>query len=295
MKPTRECIEDLVVRGRRGELSTDEQRRLQIALETSQENRLLYEVGSGFDQESSVSPGDDELMARLAERVEAARRSRELRLPRRMPLLLAGGVLALTTAAAAGWVARQRLIGAEAPTFSGRHVTEATEQRAPESKRRASAALRPSAPDARPRLEGEPETQSSTSPRRPPAASPEPAGPNELFVKANRARRSGQTGRAMHLYQQLQSRHPGSAEAQHANLTLAELYLQNGSPTAALDHFRRYRGRALAAEALWGEARALRRLGRSAEERRGLQNLIERFPGSAYADAARKRLGKGPD
>jgi TolA-binding protein len=94
----------------------------------------------------------------------------------------------------------------------------------------------------------------------------------------------------MALYERLSSVAPGTSEAQQAELALGELNLQKGTPDRALLHFRRYRGQAMGAEALWGEARALRQLGRSAEERATLDTLGRRFPSSPYAAPARKRL-----
>ena len=46
----------------------------------------------------------------------------------------------------------------------------------------------------------------------------------------------------------------------------------------------------LAPEALWGEAQSLYALGRAAEARRSLSMLLQRYPDSAYAGAARAKL-----
>jgi TolA-binding protein len=46
----------------------------------------------------------------------------------------------------------------------------------------------------------------------------------------------------------------------------------------------------LAEEALVGRAQALAKLGRAQAEARAWQRLIERFPGSAHAPAARRRI-----
>jgi TolA-binding protein len=77
-------------------------------------------------------------------------------------------------------------------------------------------------------------------------------------------------------------------------MTLGSLHLQRGAAAAALPHFGRYLraapSGALASEALWGEAQALSALGRRADAESRLRQLVERFPGSAYAAAARVKL-----
>jgi TolA-binding protein len=95
------------------------------------------------------------------------------------------------------------------------------------------------------------------------------------------------------LYTELATRYPGSAEANLAELSLAKLFLASGDSERALAYFRRAgaTGGALGSEALWGEAEALRALGRTGEERSTLERLLKRYPSGAYAKAARKRLG----
>ena len=81
-------------------------------------------------------------------------------------------------------------------------------------------------------------------------------------------------------------------EANLAELSLGNLLLQTGDASGALTHFRRAGSTgALGSEALWGEANALKKLGRSGEERQTLERLLARYPDGAYAKAARKRLG----
>jgi len=98
----------------------------------------------------------------------------------------------------------------------------------------------------------------------------------------------------MLLYDALQNRFPGSAEANAADMALGMLRLQRGSARSALDHFTRYLSRnpraELAPEALWGKAQALSGLGRGAEARRSYASLLERYPDSTYAAAARAKL-----
>jgi TolA-binding protein len=50
----------------------------------------------------------------------------------------------------------------------------------------------------------------------------------------------------------------------------------------------------LAAEALYGQARALTQLHREVEARRIWADLLARFPDSIFADVARSQLGARP-
>jgi len=115
----------------------------------------------------------------------------------------------------------------------------------------------------------------------------------ELFSNANQARRASDPARATQLYRLLQRKFPGSEEAQLSLVTLGSLQLNGGNPAGALTTFNRYLsrgGRSLEAEALYGQAQALRRLGRSGEERNAWERLLARHPGSGYAPQARDRL-----
>jgi Flp pilus assembly protein TadD len=113
-----------------------------------------------------------------------------------------------------------------------------------------------------------------------------------LFARANQQRLSGDTRGAVVLYQMLTERHPGTPEANLAELSLGNLLLQSGDASGALTHFRRAGSTgALGSEALWGEANALKALGRTSEERRTLERLLALHPDGAYVKAARKRLG----
>ncbi|MGH7436313.1 MAG: hypothetical protein ACRENE_11630, partial [Polyangiaceae bacterium] len=87
------------------------------------------------------------------------------------------------------------------------------------------------------------------------------------------------------------------SEATAAHLSLGMLLLQGGQAGAALDELRWYRlggAGAMVPEALWGESQALHDLGRSAEERSVLEELLRGYPASAFAAAARRRLADLP-
>ena len=291
MTSTRRCVEDLIVRARRGELSSAEQAELDEALASSREAGLLFQAGLGFDAASPILPEDEQLVARLADAV-ARPRSATLRRSSRSVLMVAALILATATAAAAGrWLGlRISHSPPQAPrtTVAAKRSAPATAQRQP--------APTPVQLDAAPPDAGSPEP--SPHARRMPAVAPPASGhatdktPAELFTAANRARREGRTADAVRLYEQLVRAHAASPEAQQATLTLGEIHLRAGDASSALECFRRFRGGAMAPEALWGEARALRLLGRVAGERQALQRLTEGFSASAYAEAARKRLAE---
>jgi TolA-binding protein len=113
----------------------------------------------------------------------------------------------------------------------------------------------------------------------------------ELFSAANSARVHGDMPLAMALYGRLESEFPRSTEAMTAHLSLGVLFLQQGRPGRALDEFRRCRTLGMSTpEVLWGEAQSLQQLGHAEEERTVLEELLQKYPTSAYAAAARKRL-----
>lgn len=115
----------------------------------------------------------------------------------------------------------------------------------------------------------------------------------QLFSDANQARRASNPARATELYRLLQRKFPRSQEAQLSLVTLGSLQLNGGNAGGALATFNRYLshgGRSLEAEALYGKAQALRRLGRTSEERSVWERLLARYPGSGYAPQARERL-----
>ncbi|WP_437969467.1 tetratricopeptide repeat protein [Sorangium sp. So ce260] len=129
------------------------------------------------------------------------------------------------------------------------------------------------------------------------AAPPSSASTAEqLFRDANDARRAGSSRRAIELYRSLQKSFATSPEATLSLVSLGSLLLNTGSPAAALAQFDRYLGvagaRPLAVEALYGRGRALRALGRSADEAQSWRRLLREHPGSPYVEHARRRLAE---
>jgi TolA-binding protein len=112
---------------------------------------------------------------------------------------------------------------------------------------------------------------------------------SQLFADASEARRAGDVETAIVLYQRLCAEYPSSVEAGDAKVLMGNLLLSQRSPRAALREFEGYGSGALTAEALWGQAQALRKLG-SPDERAVLERLARDYASSPYAGAAQKRL-----
>jgi TolA-binding protein len=283
--------EDLLVRARRQQLDDEDERRLEVSLNSSRELSLLYEAGVGFDAEASVLPGDEARAARLVDRTlseldqdgagRKAPRSRGA--ARYFALSVACGVL-LSVAAASAWqYGRARWFGPAAVELPSRVASRPAAVPASPGPQHGAMPEPPSEPVASP----EP---SSTLPKPASAASAKSApSARELFTRASSARRRGDVEAAIALYEQLLSSHPSSVEAEDARLVLGNLRLEQRSPRAALNQFESYGSGALSLEALWGKAEALRKL-QSPDERAVLEQLVRDYPDSPYAAAAQKRL-----
>jgi TolA-binding protein len=114
-----------------------------------------------------------------------------------------------------------------------------------------------------------------------------------LFEEANTVRHRGQTVEASALYRALRAQFPNSAEARLSVALVARMQLDQGESAAALAGFDAYLSSsdtALREEAMVGRVRALQRLGHDEEARSAAQTLLELYPSSAFAPAARKLL-----
>jgi TolA-binding protein len=114
-----------------------------------------------------------------------------------------------------------------------------------------------------------------------------------LFAEANRARRDGNTGRALTLYRKLQHEYPSSAESQTSIALCAKIMLDRGDSAAAAADYNRYLREGtpvLNAEALVGRARALEQLGQPDAAIAAWREVEERFPGTVHARLAATRL-----
>jgi TolA-binding protein len=117
-----------------------------------------------------------------------------------------------------------------------------------------------------------------------------------MFAQANAVRRSGDLRRAIGLYQALRRDFPESSESRLATVSEGDLLLGLGDAAGAIVAYDMYlrnaRGGSLMEEALFGRARCLAGLRRATEERQAWEELMRRFPQSAYQTAAAKRLAE---
>jgi TolA-binding protein len=295
-------LEDLSARTRRGSLSAAERRSFERALAADPSLRVAHQVGSDFDRAFAVRPGDDELIARVVDRVVRAPRSaaaggRALKIG-----FILAATLAATSAGAALWKASQKPRQGSA-LLQHRADGSGLNRTAPRAPAPAARAQdRPS--DPAPPEAAPPKAQESVPPL--PAVerhdgsadTPEPVTAKTLFRDANAARRDGDFGRATALYAELERRFPRSEEARLSHVSVGKLLLAQGNVVEADRHFATYLNGgagALTEEALVGRAQSLRALGRGADERVVWQDLLRRFPASVYAQRARQRLAEaGP-
>jgi hypothetical protein len=122
---------------------------------------------------------------------------------------------------------------------------------------------------------------------------PRTVSPSGLLEQAREARQAGRFAQAAASYRELSERYGASTEAGAALLSLADLQLtQLNNPVQALASYGKYirRGGSLLQEAYYGHIRALRALGRAAEERREIETFLTKHPKSAYAAALKRRL-----
>ncbi len=123
-----------------------------------------------------------------------------------------------------------------------------------------------------------------------------------LFQAAGAARRAGDVAKARALYGELQSRFPGSNEANVSRVSLGKVLLGSGDARGAEQAFRSYLNSgagALREEALVGLAQALAALGSRQAERAAWERLLRLYPSSVYTRRAHERIlelevGHGP-
>ena len=305
-----DSLEDLSARARRGMLDENERRRLKLLLGASVEGRLLHDAGSHFDAEDSVLPGDDGIAARIVDRVLARGAKAPAERRRRPTWLLVALAACLVSAATAGAATQYRRqlaarlfasIPAQAPADRGSVH--------PPSRVGAGAVADPIR-DREPAVSAaNPEPTPIVSAASAPVPIPLPSLSNgasdlphgatapssaDLFAHAARARRDGSLDEAVRLYGSLQRRYPVAPESRAADIALGMIQLGRGAAGASLEHFQHYLRHSpdgdLVPEALWGEAEAMRKVGRSDDAQSVLSSLLARFPDSAYAAAARSRL-----
>jgi len=123
---------------------------------------------------------------------------------------------------------------------------------------------------------------------------PVPAA-RELLDLARKLRLQREWFGAAAAYAELIERHPQSQEGGAALVALGQIQLEHlESPVQALESFEAYLARgedALAPEAAFGRAGALRVLLRRDDERAALEAFLEQYPKAAQASQVRRRLG----
>ncbi len=294
-----DCRSELVARARRGQLSQAENLALAAHLGGCASCRLSRRVLSDFGEMNAVDHQDGARIERLS---AVARRwtqgraqpRRGWRGRRRVRFLTfaAGLALLASTASAAIWLRRK-----PTPIWATPEEAAATAPRAPSRRTVAVAGqIRPAPGELEP-AQAEPAPTPQPSRRREIHAASESLRPTPalLLRRAGDAQRSGERQTALGLYRQLQRDYPTTPEAVLATVPLGRLLLDR-SPRAALAEFDSYLralpSGALVPEALYGRARALGALGEAAPERQTWEQLIGRFPDSAYVPVGRRRLAE---
>jgi TolA-binding protein len=296
-----DCLSDLVTRARRYRLSQAEQVRLADHLCVCAPCRREQQIGADFDAIGTLRPGDDRLIAELAQRTveRLSKRPEPRRRSRSLSIAAALACILFSAGAGAGVVWHLRTSSPPVQSVSSAPVMHA----APEDPIATVASPADGADVSlpSPTVVRQPSNPKVLRPTRiaasPPAASPvESSGETAaaLFASANRERRQARAAAAIALYDELQRRHPGSEEARVSHVSLGRLLLERGAWSDALSQLDQYLTTSpdglLAPEALFGKAQALQALGRREEERNTWTRLLTRFADSVYAPHARRRI-----
>ncbi|MDP9001854.1 MAG: tetratricopeptide repeat protein [Myxococcota bacterium] len=305
-----DCLSDLVTRARRYRLSQAEQVHLEEHLAVCASCRLQQQITADFDMMAGPRPGDDVLIAHLAERaMDTPRRKIASHARRRSVGIAAATACVLFAAAAVAGALSQRrahaLIEAPAPV-SARPMCEHPERAdcaaprvivagsqiavtTPQEDEKATARSAP----MRPARNLHAAFAAPASPKVEPAAALD-ENASSLFSRANGERRHNHVAAAISLYGELQRRYSGSEEAAISHVSLGRLLLDRGIWSEGLSQLEDYLANSpeglLVPEALFGKARALEALGRRDDERSTWNRLLTKFGDSVYAPQARHRL-----
>jgi len=123
---------------------------------------------------------------------------------------------------------------------------------------------------------------------------------DDPFARARLLRGRGQFREAAALYESIHDASPQSGSGRAALLGLAELRLSDLHDAAgalrAFDAYLAGGSSALSREAAYGRIRALRALGKSAQERAAIEAFLRAYPSGPEADSLRQRLSsvRGP-
>jgi TolA-binding protein len=302
--------EELLERDARGELSSDEQLRLEEHLgqcDVCRFERLArQEIQQEVDQAETLDLQRLVTLAPQATTIVAPpriRRRTAWRPSRSVLLVTALLTVASASAAGAGWSTLRT-------TFS--HRDRAAEPVAPPASPSVPSAVAAVAvtiaqpgeiaapPDPDPAPELRREATHGGPPPQPPSTATATAsadsmpGAAEMFAQATRARRAGDHAGAVQGYQGLVAAYPASPEGRHALALLGRMRLDDGDAAGALRSFDAYlsAGGLLREDVMADRALALQRLGRPADETAAWSALLGAYPASVHADRARRRLAE---
>jgi hypothetical protein len=297
MTVTQLCVDDVLLASRKGALSLEEEARLNAHLARCARCRIALEAGRAFDELQVARVGDDELAMRIAARATPRRPKRGLAMVAAVAVLMSGSI----TGAAAAQGGFSQLVQQARELLSLESSPHPMAPLTPKPRVSHLPAPAPGAeavdsPPSEPPVELEaqqPLGAPGVDPPLPPRATDATVG--EMFSRANLARREGRTNEAARLYHAIRSSFPNSVEAKVSLVSLGRLEL-GSDPALALRYFTLYLAQSshttLVEEALFGQARALGQLGRTAEERAAWTTLIALFPASVYAERAKSRLAQ---
>lgn len=116
--------------------------------------------------------------------------------------------------------------------------------------------------------------------------------PDDMLAKAQRLLGAGKTKQAMRVYETLVKRHASTTAGKTALVSLGRIELKQGRAKQALAHFDAYLAKsagALVEDARYNRVLALRKLGRTSQERRSIDAFLADYPKSIYAKRLRKR------
>lgn len=286
---THDCRSELLIAARRGRLSEAGQLALDAHLTACASCRASYDVSADFDAADAIDLHDASRIRALADLARRRVGHREGSIFAGARAIAAGAAVIVLcgSASAAVWWWRRPASSPTMAASTGRPIEVRVRPRVT------------SAVAADPTLVVPPVQQRARRPATRSVAlgrSGDPADAAAILQQATEARQCGERSRAVDLYRRLEREFPASAEAMLSMMPLGDLLLDDGLPRAALAEFDGYlaqaHGGALIPEALYGRARALRRLGDRAEERAAWTRLCADFPDSAYAQLGRHRLAE---
>jgi hypothetical protein len=124
------------------------------------------------------------------------------------------------------------------------------------------------------------------------AGVPKSASQEDMLEYARSLRASGDFRRAADVYRKIHAANPQAPSGRAALVSLGELLLSLGDAQGALTAFDSYlvAPGPLAQEASYGRVRALRALGRPAEERRAIERFLAAYPDAPQGRVLRSRL-----